>query len=207
MSQSFNAIRKFWYQLKVDPLQLPLWSGYILFLSLGVILTPTWWLAALLWAGLWLCLRRLAKSGRPAWLATRLTPNFYAVRALGGWQGVFQCRPGQDDCRGIIRALVREQAALPAALRPGRYRAITHDTVIRRLQRMPNANILIIKPAYTASMEAVYAAMTGRKCRKCEHSCQYLKTAQTLRTFYFVGFQIDSSTPPEREKFFCRCEY
>lgn len=191
MNRSFNTIRKLWYQLKVDPLQLPLWSGYLVFLSL-TIFSPTWYLVAILWVFLCLFLSRSAKRGRPAWLATRLTPNFYSVRSLGGWQSVFQCRPMSRDCQEVIRSLWREQAALPAALRPGRYRAITHDTVIRRLKRIETARILSCVPCYTASMEKIYAAMTGGKCKKCKQPCRYYANAKVTRQFYFVVFQIDN---------------
>ncbi len=189
MSRNFNRLRRFWFLLRADPAQQALWSGYLLLLCLTPF-SPLFLLPALLWAALWLLLCRSAPRGRPRWLSRPLTPNFYALRSPFGWMGVFQRPAGPLPCRDLILGLCKEQIALPAALPPGLYRAVTHETVLHRLERMERAHILRKEFAYSAPLSAIYHTMTGGACRRCQNPCRLYSAAGNPRPFFFVVFQV-----------------
>ena len=154
MSQGF---KKFLWQLRVEPISQLMLMGYTVFLLLMVLtLNGVYLILALSWIILFTILGRTANNGHPAWLATILTPNFYAVRALNGRRSIFQRRHGKGgpaDRRAALKELVAEQTLLPAALKPGRYQAITHDTVLRRLKALPNVSEVTVVPAYRAVLK------------------------------------------------------
>lgn len=190
MSRSFNRLRRFWFLLRADPTQQLLWEGYLLLLALSVF-SPLFILAALLWAVLWLLLCRAALNGRPSWLSTALTPNFYALRSPWGWQGIFQRPAPLGECRDLILGFCQEQTALPAALGPGRYRAVTHETILRRLEQMEGVVILRKEFAYSMPMTGIYHTMTHGRCRRCPKPCRVYSSAQTPHPFFYVLFEIE----------------
>ncbi|MCI2107053.1 MAG: hypothetical protein LKK00_10145, partial [Intestinimonas sp.] len=146
-----------------------------------IMLEQRWLFLALLWVAFCWALGRAANEGRPARLAAVLTPNFYAVRCLNGRWSIFQRRPKRDwyeDRTAYLKALVAEKRLLPAALKPGRYQAVTHGMVLRRLMAMKNAADLQVTPAYRAALQAQRGRgyRAGRKGEK--------------RQFYLVRFTI-----------------
>lgn len=123
---------------------------------------------------------------------SHITPNFFSVRLLSGRWGIYQRRRkhrGALDCRQLLKELVADQVKLPAALEPGRYRAVTHDTVLRRLRRMENARNLVVTPVYMADMKRIHAAMVGKRCKKCRERCPF-PAQDTPRQFYDIRFEI-----------------
>lgn len=177
MSQGF---KKFLWQLRIEPISQLMLMGYAIFLVLTVLtLNEIYLILCLSWVLLFTILGRTANNGHPAWLATVLTPNFYAVRSLNGRWSIFQRRRGKGgpaDRRAALKELVAEQTLLPAALKPGWYQAITHDTVLRRLKAMPNASEVEVTPAYRAVLKTSRGkGGTGSKIK---------------RRFYLVRFTI-----------------
>lgn len=189
MSRNFNRLRRYWFLLRADPAQQALWSGYLLFLCLTP-LSLRFLLPALLWAALWILLCRSAPRGWPRWLSRPLTQNFYALRSPFGWMGVFQRPAGHLPCRDLILGLCREQTALPAALGPGRYRAVTHETILHRLEQMEGVVLLRKEFAYSMPMTGIYHTMTHGRCRHCPKPCGVYSAAQNPRPFFFVVFQV-----------------
>lgn len=139
-------------------------------------------------------LERALPRGRPARLSRALTRHFYAVYdPLAGRWCVSERRPGRcaRDCKEAVRALLKEQTELPAALFPGAYRALTHDTVLRRMEREERIRIERVQPAYTASLRAVYNSLTGGRCRRCRNRCPFGNARTSRRTFYAVSFTVE----------------
>jgi hypothetical protein len=148
--------------------------------------------AALVWALIVAILSKTCPNGHPRWLAKVLTPNFFSVRLLSGRWGIYQRRRkhrGALDCRQLLKELVVDHVKLPAALEPGRYKAVTHDTVLRRLRRMENARNLVVTPVYMADMKRIHAAMVGKRCKKCRERCPF-PAQDTPRQFYDIRFEI-----------------
>lgn len=194
MSQNFNGARAFLWGLRVNPLLPPLLGGYALLAAIALCTGGAAWLFfSLLWVLTFAALDWLAAHGRPRWLALGLTPHFYAVRAPAGWYGIFQRRPDggrSTDCKALLRSLAEQQRRLPAALPPGRYRALTHETVLRRLRAMENASIITATPAYTADLARIRSRMTGGRCKHCKQKCPFPQDTSVKRQFYFVTFQV-----------------
>ena len=189
MDRNFEFPRRVWFLVKADPISQLLLGGYLPLLLLSI-LRPIFFLALAAWILFWGILTVSAKRGRPAWLSTLLTPNFYSVRSPFGWRGIFQRRAESLPCRDLILSLCKEQVALPAALTPGQYRAVTHETVIRRLEHMEKVCFVQKKYAYTASMASIYNAMTHNKCRHCPHPCRFYLAAQKPRPFFYLVFTV-----------------
>ncbi|MEA4934338.1 MAG: hypothetical protein VB071_12290 [Lawsonibacter sp.] len=182
MSQGF---KQFLWQLRIEPISQLMLMGYAIFLVLMVLtLDGVYLMLALFWVLLLTILGRTANNGHPAWLATVLTPNFYAVRALNGRWSIFQRRRGKGgpaDRRAALKELVAEQTLLPAALKPGRYQAITHDTVLRRLKALPNVSEVVVTPAYRAALKATW----GKGLRGSRRFA-----SRKRKQFYLVRFQV-----------------
>lgn len=177
-----QGFRKLLFQIRLHlPSQIML-GGYLIFVVLALItLEQRWLFLALLWVVFCWALGRAANEGRPAGLSAVLTPNFYAVRCLNGRWSIFQRRRRKQrhgDRRAYLKELVAEQRLLPAALKPGRYQALTHGTVLRRLKAMKNAVDIQVTPAYRAALQA----QRGRGCRAGVEGKK--------RQFYLVWFTI-----------------
>lgn len=194
MKQSFNLLRKYLYQLPVTPF---LWStilGFTVYLVAQYgFASRMWTCIALVWLLMILGLSKTSQHGYPRFLSRVLTSNFASIRLASGRWGIYQRRikhHGPLDCTMLVRELVNDQVNLPAALTPGKYRAITHDTILRRLKRMKNARSIVAKPVYLSNMKSIYAAMTGKRCKKCKEPCPFLAQREQSRQFYDVKFEI-----------------
>jgi hypothetical protein len=169
--------------------------GYAVLLLAACASARLLWLgAAAAWAFTTALLSAACRLGYPRCLSRQLTPNFYAVRFLSARWTVFQRRPAKQnllpDCRALLKELIAEQTRLPAALAPGKYRTLTHDTVLRRLRQLQNAQDISAKPAYTAGMNSIRCAMTANRCKKCKEPCPFPPQGMTPRQFYLVTFEI-----------------
>lgn len=169
MSQSF---KKLYYQLLIDPITQLQLAGYVVFLLLAVILQKGVFLPlSLVWVLVFFVLSRTASHGHPSWLAVSLTPNFYAVKSFGGRWSIFQRQNKQalsGGRRAFLKGLVEEQKLLPEALAPGRYQAITHNIVLRRLKVIKRASDIISVPIYESNMGTFCRYMIGNRCRHCK---------------------------------------
>lgn len=187
-----SKLRRSLFQMKMNPFLGPALAGSGLLVALlpWVGISPWWYAALLLWAALWAFLEHMAPTGHPRSRVRELTPNFYAVLDLAGCWRIYE-RPASvsGDCRHILQDILSEQRRLPASLTPGRYRALTHDTIVARLQGMANVKILNSCPAYVATLEAtISGAMRGR-CKRCSIRCPFPRRQQ-LRRFYDIRFQV-----------------
>ena len=196
MSQSF---KRFLLQLRLDPLALLQTAGFAMFFFLTYAsLAGGWLLCAAAWVFLFEALERVASRGWPAWYATPLTPNFYAVRAFGGRRTIFQRRPPNArtaGCKALLRGLLEEQRLLPCALPPGRYQAATHDAVLRRLRAMETASHIAVRPVYTVSMARIRTQLTAGRCQSCRQRCIFPAEGEP-RQFYLVRFTIERRGVP-----------
>ncbi len=138
-------------------------------------------------------LERTLPNGYPYFLSRRLTPMFYSIRSPAGRFSIVLKRPhGTSDCRAMMRLIAAQSRRLPEALikAPGKYRAITHEYVLRRIERIPGAVIESARPVYVADMTATLNALTGGACKKCAEHCPAAAGRQTRRQFYDVRFTI-----------------
>lgn len=185
-----SKLRRLWYESKLNPFLGPSVTGCAVLTALipwtGLSL---WYCLVLLWAALWAALEHAAPKGWPPCRVRQLTPNFYAVKDLtGGWR-IFQRPSDLGDCREALRDLLKDQDRLPAALKPGRYRALTHEAVLTRLQAMAQVKSLTWKAAYMATLEEVVSRTVRRRCKGCSEHCPF-HGKHKARMFYEVRFEI-----------------
>lgn len=186
-----SKLCRYWHQVRINPFIGPLLAGWAVFALTMPLIGAGWFYAALLlWGALWASLEHVAPRGWPHGWVRLLTPNFWAVRDFSGCWRIFQRRPERvRDCRLLLKDLLEEQYRLPAALEPGLYRALTHDTILTRLKRMDNVAILSSFPAYVATLEETVNQAMGKRCRHCAERCPF-PGRQTPRQFYDVRFLI-----------------
>ena len=187
-----SKLRRVWYQLKQSPFLAPEMVGCVVLTAfLPWVGIPVWYGFLLLWAALWAGLEQMVKEGWPRSRVRFLTPNFYAVKDLTGVWRIFQ-RPAERGkiCSQIVKGLLKDQQRLPDALPPGRYYALTHETILLRLQAMCNVKIISCREAYVATMEETVLRIVRGHCRHCgEERCPFLGRSKR-RTFYEVQFEI-----------------
>ncbi len=191
MRRSFKSC---FYAVISNPVQVAMLIGVLIGLAIYI------WTANLLFMFLTLLyilpfyiLERTLPNGYPYFLSRRLTPMFFSVRSPSGRFSIVQKRlPGKSDCRAMMRLIAAQRRRLPEALikAPRKYRAITHEYVLRRIERIPGAMIESARPVYVADMTATLNALTGGACKKCAEHCPAAASRQTRRQFYDVRFTI-----------------
>lgn len=194
-----SKLRWYWCQLRINPFIGPMVTGLAVFALTMPLIGEGWFYAALLlWGALWAALEHVAPKGYPPRRVRLLTPNFYAVQDLTGCWRIFQRRPATapEGCQDLLKDLLEEQHRLPAALTPGLYRTLTHDTILGRLKRMDNVAILSSSPAYVATLEETINQVMGKRCRRCTQRCPF-PGRQKLRQFYDVCFLVKEGGPDE----------
>lgn len=129
------------------------------------------------------------RSGCSLRAVTRnLTENFYAYRTWGGVWLITQKRPRGHTCQENRQSFLKDKMQIQAGFPEGRYRALTHETVIRQLLRCPGITEWRQRPAYQADMRAILMWMSGGKCRRCVARCRAYRAIP--RQFYLVEFSI-----------------
>lgn len=194
-----SKLRWYWCQLRINPFIGPMVTGLAVFALTMPLIGEGWFYAALLlWGALWAALEHVAPKGYPPRRVRLLTPIFYAVQDLTGCWRIFQRRPATapEGCQDLLKDLLEEQHRLPAALTPGLYRTLTHDTILGRLKRMDNVAILSSSPAYVATLEETINQVMGKRCRRCTQRCPF-PGRQKLRQFYDVCFLVKEGGPDE----------
>lgn len=187
-----SKARCYWRMARIDPFLGPYVAGLAVLAALYLLVgaMPWWWLSWISWGLLWAVLEQAAMKGHPKRWVRRLTPNFCAIRDLFGTWRIFEKRPlGWNDCRTVLGELIQDQRRLPAPLTPGRYRTLTHDTILLRLQGMANVKILSCHPAYVATLEHTISQIVRGRCRRCSVRCPFPGRTR-LRTFYDIKFQV-----------------
>lgn len=187
-----SKLRRVWYQVRQNPFLAPEMAGCaVLTAFLPWVDISVWYALLLLWTALWAALEHVSKKGWPRSRVRLLTPNFYAVKDLTGVWRIFQ-RPAErwKSCSQIVKGLLKDQQRLPEALLPGRYYALTHETILLRLQAMCNVKITSCQEAYVATMEETVLRIMRGRCRHCcKKHCTFLGRSRS-RTFYEVRFEI-----------------
>lgn len=189
-----SKYRSFWYSLKVDPLLVPWLVGYCTLILLSLLCpSRSSVFLVILWLLIFGILEYLATHGLCIPPMERLTPNFYVIHGLR-YNGIFQCQATRKHspmtCLAVLRVLLKEQDALPAALATGRYRAVTHETILRRLETMSSVKDVIIIDIGQKSLEKIVDRMLGGRCRSCTRPCPIEQARKRKRPFYYVEFTI-----------------
>lgn len=97
-----------------------------------------------------------------------------------------------EPCSEIMRGLIREQYTLIDAIPPGRYKAITHDTVMRRIEAADELFIKQCRPVGMGDLKSIQARMrAGKGCSCClqKKNCRYESMISARRQFYYVEFE------------------
>lgn len=118
----------------------------------------------------------------------QVTPPFLP----GGWQLISECRPQraeirQKTCRDMTRELVQESCHMADYLAVGKYQAITHDAVVRRLNQDAQIRICSVRPVFSDTLHSILLAQTRKRCRRCAKRCAAWRQAE--RPFYLVKFE------------------
>lgn len=183
MRQNF---RRQYYHLITDP-ALPLILPFLALYGLGLGLSRSFlWLPALLLIlvlALWQQFCRV-EVGR----------NFHALPALpGGYRTIGQrVQKGgnrEPTCGELRRTLIEDSRDAIACIPAGRYQSLTHEAVLRRLERSQQVSVDSVKPAYEGTLRPVLLAQAQKRCRRCKAPCSAWEAPQ--RQFYLVRFRVN----------------
>ncbi len=181
MRQNF---RRQYYHLITDPalpLILPLFLLYVLGLGLS---------CPLLWAISLILLLALALWQN--FCRVRIGRNFQALPALpGGYRTIGQrVQKGSrtQTCGELRRSLIEHSRDAITDIPAGRYQALTHEAVLRRLERSTRVSVEKILPAYMGTLRPVLLAQAHKRCRHCKALCSAWNAPE--RQFYLVRFQV-----------------
>ena len=176
MTQGFK--RLFWRSI-LDPGALPICLLMPLYLAGLYIQLPVMWLPAMLLMFLSLLWARLC--------SLEAGENFVALPALPGRpRTVCQRRGKKQTCSQQLRSLLRDSHQAAAALPAGIYRTLTHEAVLKRMER-DELKILDLRPAYRSTLRSVLLCETGGRCRHCSERCAAWNQPQ--RQFYLTKFE------------------
>ncbi len=185
-----SKLRRLWCRIKLDPYIGPMAASAAILVALMPWMgNQVGSVSVLLWGVLWAVWEGLMTIGRPRSWNRSLTPNFIAVRDFAGCWRISQRPAPPGNCKEILRELLADQRRLPEALEPGKYRTLTHDTILNRLRQMDNVEILACKPAYVATLEATLSGAVQGRCSHCSNRCPFPGRHQ-LRQFYDVRFLV-----------------
>lgn len=176
--------KRWYYQFVTDPalvLMLPFWPAYLLGLILQI---PALWLPALL---IIFALALWQKSCR-----VDIGRNFQALPALpSGYHTVGQRAPKgtkQQTCPELRQSLIQDSRDAAAGIPAGKYQVITHETVLRRLERSERICVESAKPIYKGTLQPILKAQSHNRCRHCKAPCSAWNAP--ARQFYLVRFQV-----------------
>ncbi len=181
MRQNF---RRQYYHLITDPAMpqiLPLFLLYVLGLGLSCPLLWAISLMLLLALALW---QQFCRVG--------IGRNFQALPALpGGYRTIgqrVQKSSRAKTCGELCRSLIEDSRDAIDCIPAGRYQALTHEAVLRRLERSQQVSVDSVNPAYMGTLRPVLLAQTHRRCRRCKAPCSAWNAPE--RQFYLVRFQV-----------------
>jgi len=113
--------------------------------------------------------------------------NFVALPALPGRpRTICQRREKKQTCPQQLRSLLRDSHQASAALPAGVYRTLTHEAVLKRMERS-GLKILDVHPAYRSTLRSVLLCEAGGLCQSCRKKCGAWN--QPERKFYIVRFE------------------
>lgn len=109
-----------------------------------------------------------------------------------GWRFVSERRRKRSEirqktCRDMTRELVQESCHMADYLAVGKYQAITHDAVVRRLNQDAQIRICSVRPVFSDTLHSILLAQTCKRCRRCAKRCAAWRQAE--RPFYLVKFE------------------
>lgn len=182
MHQNF---KRHYYQSVTDPalvLMLPFWPLYLLGLALQI---PAFW-----------CPAALTIFGLAFWqklCRVDIGRNFQALPALpGGYHMVGQRAPkgtNQQTCLELRQSLIQDSRDAAAGIPAGKYQAITHETVLRQLERSERICVESAKPIYKGTLQPILKAQSHNRCRHCKAPCSAWNAP--ARQFYLVQFRVN----------------
>ncbi len=163
------------------PLILPLLALYGLGLGLSL---PFLWFPALLLL--------LALALWQQFCRVVIGRNFQALPALpGGYRTIgqrVQKSSRAKTCGELCRSLIQDNRDAIDCIPAGRYQALTHEAVLRRLERSKCVSVEKILPAYMGTLRPVLLAQAHKRCRHCKAPCSAWNAPE--RQFYLVRFRV-----------------
>lgn len=181
MRQNF---KRWYYHFITDPallLMLPFWPLYILGMRLS---RPILWFPVLLIL--------LALAFWQKFCRIDIGQNFQALPALpGGYRTIGQRKQKgarAQTCRELRRTLLQDSWEAANHIPPGNYQALTHETVLRRIERSNRIRVDLMMPIYMGTLQPVLNAQTNGRCRHCKATCSAWNAPQ--RQFYLVRFRV-----------------
>jgi len=181
MLQNF---KRHYYQFVTDPALVPMLPFFLLCFLGSLMQSLTLWLPSFL---ILLVLAFWQKFCR-----VDIGRNFQALPALpGGYHTIGQRVPkgiNQEICRELRLSLIKDGRDAIASIPAGKYQALTHETVLRRLEQSARISVESATPAYMATLQSVLMAQTHKRCRNCKARCSIWNAQK--RQFYLVRFHV-----------------
>lgn len=184
MPQNF---KRHYYQFITDPalvIMLPFWPVYVLGLIRQI---PALWCPAaliILSLALWQKICRV-DIGR----------NFQALPALPrGYHTIGQRAPkatNQEICQELRLSLIKDGRDAIASMPAGKYQALTHNTVLRRLDSSERISVESVRPVYKGTLQPILNAQSKRRCRHCDSKALCNPWNTPARQFYLVQFRVN----------------
>lgn len=184
MLQNF---KRHYYQFVTDPalvLMLPFWPVYVLGLILQI---------SALWFPALLIIFTLAFWQK--FCRTDIGRNFQALPALpGGYRTVGQRAPKgakQQTCMELRQSLLQDSRDAAGGIPGGKYQAITHETVLRRLEGSERISVESVRPVYKGTLQPILNAQSKRRrCQICDSKALCSAWNASARQFYLVRFHV-----------------
>ncbi len=124
---------------------------------------------------------------------TPLSSHFAVYAAPGAtWSVIAQYHTEEEmDCWDTMCTLVKEQRTLIDAIPVGKYRAVTHDTVVRRIEAADSLQLRRIELLGLDNLSGIRRHMRGCNCHRCKlkKNCRFFQMIQKNRQFYYVEFE------------------
>ena len=156
--------KRWYYQVTTDPALIPVLL-FLLLYALGLRLSlPMLWFPALLIALVLAFWQKFCRVG--------IGQNFQALPALpGGYHTVGQRAPKgakQQTCPELRRSLIQDSRDAAAGIPAGKYQAVTHEAVLRRLKRNGRICVESAKPIYKGALRPILNTQSHNRCRLCK---------------------------------------
>jgi len=108
------------------------------------------------------------------------------------WQYIKNSYAKKHNCEDIMPGLISDLKNLPNELPPGKYTAITHDTVLNRFKNLPFVKLKKQTSVYESSLEKMLSEILYKKCKDCKkkNKCRYKRIGKSIHSFYYIKFEI-----------------